>query len=81
VAGDSRRRASGDAFAARLAAARRQLAELDLPAPEAARLHRQFIAVCDALKAPGAGEETGERRLSAFLSALEQAARGSGQPS
>jgi hypothetical protein len=49
------------------------MAALDLPGPLAARLNRQFIAVCDAVKAPGADEETGERRLSAFLAALEQA--------
>jgi hypothetical protein len=49
------------------------MSALDLPGPLAARLHRQFIAVCDAVKAPGADEGTGERRLSAFLAALEQA--------
>jgi hypothetical protein len=61
------------ALAARLAEARRRMSALDLPGPLAARLHRQFIAVCDAVKAAGADEETGERRLSAFLVALERA--------
>ena len=61
------------ALAVRLAEARRRMSALDLPGPLAVRLHRQFIAVCDAVKAAGADEETGERRLSAFLVALEQA--------
>jgi hypothetical protein len=65
---------SGSALSARLAEARRQMAALDLPRPLAARLHRQFIAVCDAVKVAGADEECGERRLAAFLAALEQAA-------
>lgn len=60
-------------LAARLAEASRRMSALDLPGPLAARLHRQFIAVCDAVKAAGADEGTGERRLSAFLVALEQA--------
>jgi hypothetical protein len=64
---------AGSALAARLAEASRRMSALDLPGPVAARLHRQFIAVCDAVKAAGADEETGERRLSAFLAALEQA--------
>ncbi|MGB6453553.1 MAG: hypothetical protein WBH47_03595 [Streptosporangiaceae bacterium] len=61
-------------LAAKLADARRRMAALDLPRPLAARLHRQFIAICDAIKAPGADEVIGERRLAAFLAALEQAA-------
>jgi hypothetical protein len=66
---------SGD-FAARLAEACRRMATLDLPRPLAARLHRQFIAICDAVKAPGADEASGERRLGAFLAALERRVRG-----
>jgi hypothetical protein len=50
------------------------MAELDLPRPLAARLHRQFIAVCDAVKAAGADEASGQRRLAAFVTALDQAA-------
>jgi hypothetical protein len=61
-------------LAAKLADARRRMAALDLPRPLAARLHRQFIVICDAVKAPGADEASGERRLAAFLAALEQAA-------
>ena len=63
----------GRPLAVRLAEARKRMSALDLPGPLAARLNRQFIAVCDAVKAAGADEETGERRLSAFLAALEQA--------
>jgi len=62
------------ALSAQLAEARRRMAELDLPRPLAARLHRQFIAVCDAIKAAGADEASGQRRLAAFLAALDQAA-------
>jgi hypothetical protein len=63
-------------LAAKLAEARRRMAMLDLPRPLAARLHRQFIAICDAVKAPGADEASGERRLAAFLAVLERGARG-----
>jgi len=66
---------SGD-LASKLAEARRRMATLDLPRPLAARLHRQFIAICDAVKAPGADEESGERRLAAFLAVLERRSRG-----
>jgi hypothetical protein len=65
---------AGSALSAQLAAACRRMAELDLPRPLAARLHRQFIAVCDAAKAAGADEASGQRRLAAFLTALDQAA-------
>ncbi len=64
----------GSGLSAQLAEARRRLAALDLPRPLAARLNRQFIAICDAVKAPGADEARGQRRLAAFLAALEQAA-------
>jgi hypothetical protein len=57
-------------LAAKLAEARRLMASLDLPRPLAARLHRQFIAICDAVKAAGADESSGERRLTAFLATL-----------
>ncbi len=66
--------ASCSALAARLAEARARLAALDLPLPLAARLHRQFIAVCDAVKAAGADDACGERRLAVFLTALDKAA-------
>jgi hypothetical protein len=40
------------------------------------RLHRQFIAVCDAAKAPGADAATGRRRLDGFLAALDSVVAG-----
>jgi len=62
-----------DELAAGLRDARLRLAAAarDLPAPEAARLQRRFIAVCDAAKAPGADAATGRRRLAGFLAALD----------
>ena len=38
----------------RLADARRRLSQLELPAAVSDRLHRQFIAICDAIKVPEA---------------------------
>jgi hypothetical protein len=69
-----RPRRDDEVLADRLAAARKRLRELALPAAESDRLHRQFIAVCDASKAPDGGTETGLRRLAAFLAALDEAA-------
>jgi hypothetical protein len=79
---DSSGRAGDDVLACRLADARKLLAELRLPAAEADRLRRQFIAVCDAIKAPEADLETGLRRVAAFMTTLEQAvAKASGNNS
>jgi hypothetical protein len=76
---DAPQRPDRDALARMLAEARKRLAGLDLPAGVAARLHRQFIAVCDAMKAAGADESAGQRRLAAFLTTLDQvAARNTG---
>ncbi|HUZ25903.1 MAG TPA: hypothetical protein VMV07_19265 [Streptosporangiaceae bacterium] len=61
----------GDALARRLAWARARLAEQDLPADLRARLQRQFIAVCDSAKVPGADPAACQRRLNGFLAALE----------
>jgi hypothetical protein len=62
------------ALAARLAETRDRMAALDLPGPLTVRLHRHFIAVCDAIKATGADETACERRLAAFVAALDRAA-------
>jgi hypothetical protein len=64
----------GRALGERLAEAHQRLVGLELPAPVSARLHRQFIAVCDAVKAAGADTDVAERRLVAFVAALERAA-------
>jgi len=63
----------GKALGARLAEAHQRLAALELPAPVSARLHRQFIAVCDAVKVAGADTDVAERRLAAFVAALDRA--------
>jgi hypothetical protein len=63
--------ASGDALAGRLHEARVRLAEQDLPPETRARLQRQFIAVCDAAKAPGTDAAACQRRLDGFLAALD----------
>ena len=71
-------RPDADVLAGKLADARKRLSQLDLPAAAADRLHRQFIAICDAVKVPDADVATALRRVAAFLSTLEQAvAKGS----
>jgi hypothetical protein len=51
----------------------------DLDPDVRARLHRQFIAVCDATKRPGVAAAACEQRLDAFLAALDgEIARKSG---
>ena len=50
-----------DRLAGKLADARQRLAAVDLPRPLAARLHRQFIAVCDAVKTSGADQAKDSR--------------------
>jgi hypothetical protein len=64
------------AAALRSAAARLAAAARDLPAPDAARLQRQYLAVCDAAKAPGADAATGRRRLERFLGVLDSVIAG-----
>jgi hypothetical protein len=71
-------RRDAEVLAGKLADARRRLTQLDLPAAVSERLHRQFIAICDAVKVPEADVTNALRRVSAFLSTLEQAvAKGS----
>jgi hypothetical protein len=71
--GDLPPRPDTDVLARTLADARRRLSQLELPAAVSARLHRQFIAICDAIKVPDADVATAMRRVAAFLSTLEQA--------
>jgi hypothetical protein len=72
--------AADDTLARRLPAALARLAARDDLDPAArARLQRQFIALCDATKRPGAAAAACERRLDAFLAALDgEIARKSG---
>jgi hypothetical protein len=59
---------------------RRALARLaaapGLNPAERDRLQRQFIAVCDAAKAPGADAAAGRRRLDGFLAVLDSVIAG-----
>jgi len=71
--GDLPPRPDADVLAGQLAAARRRLSQLDVPAAVSDRLHRQFIAICDAAKVPDADRATALRRVAAFLATLEQA--------
>ena len=75
---EDRRRAEDDDLAAGLRDAGLRLAAAvrGLPAADAARLQRQFIAVCDAAKAPGADAATGRRRLTGFLAVLDSVIAG-----
>jgi hypothetical protein len=66
-------RPDADVLAGELADARRRLSQLDLPAALSERLHRQFIAICDSVKVPEADVANALRRVSAFLSTLDQA--------
>jgi hypothetical protein len=72
--GDSGPGPDDDMLAGKLADAGRRLSELALPAAERARLHRKFIALCDAMKVHDADRAAGLRRLDAFLSTLDKAA-------
>ena len=71
--GDLPPRRDAEVLAGKLADARRRLSQLELPAAVSDRLHRQFIAICDAVKAPEADVATALRRIGAFLSTMEQA--------
>ena len=62
-----------DVLARKLADARSRLSQLELPVAVSERLHRHFIAICDAAKVPEADVATALRRVAAFLSTLEQA--------
>jgi hypothetical protein len=72
--GDTRPDPGDDTLAGKLADARRRLSELAVPAAERARLHRKFIALCDAMKVPDADRAAGRRRLDAFLATLDKVA-------
>jgi hypothetical protein len=71
--GDLPPRRDAEVLAGKLADARRRLSQLELPAAVSDRLHRQFIAICDAVKVPEADVATALRRIAAFLSTMEQA--------
>jgi hypothetical protein len=73
--GEDPPRPDADVLAGKLADARRRLSQLEeteRPAPATDRLHRQFIAICDSVKVPDADVANALRRVSAFLSTLDQ---------
>jgi len=79
---ESPSRPDADVLAGKLADARRRLSQLDLPAAVTERMHRQLIAICDSVKVPEADVANALRRISAFLSTLEQVvAKSSGDKS
>jgi hypothetical protein len=63
--------AAAGELAAALQQAGARLAAPGIPEPDRTRLRRQFIAICDAAKAPEASPATARRRLDALIAALE----------
>jgi hypothetical protein len=61
----------GDALARRLHSAQARLVAQDLAPEVRGRLRRQFIAICDAAKAPGADPGACLRRLEGLLETLD----------
>jgi hypothetical protein len=68
--------AGADDLARRLHAAQARLSALDVPPAARARLRRQFIAICDAAKTPGADPAACRRRLDGFQAALDDVIAG-----
>ena len=64
--------AGTDVLADRLLAAQRGLDACDLDAGQRFRLQRRLMAICDAMKAPGADPNLGKRRLEKFLEELDR---------
>jgi 3-isopropylmalate/(R)-2-methylmalate dehydratase small subunit len=64
--------AGTDVLADRLLAAQRGLDACDLDADQRFRLQRRLMAICDAMKAPGADPNLGKRRLEKFLEELDR---------
>ena len=57
----------GEAMAGRLLMAQRLLRSATLPGEVRTRFQRRLVAICDAMKAPGADAERGARRLDRLL--------------
>jgi 3-isopropylmalate/(R)-2-methylmalate dehydratase small subunit len=64
--------AGTDVLADRLLAAQRSLDSCDLDADQRLRLRRRLMAICDAMKAPGADPNLGKRRLEKLLEELDR---------
>jgi 3-isopropylmalate/(R)-2-methylmalate dehydratase small subunit len=67
-----------DGLAGQLLAAQRRLASCDLGLEQHTRLRRRLMAICDAIKAPGADAAHGAGRLKKFLDELDRAEHGGG---
>jgi hypothetical protein len=65
-----RRGYGGETMALRLLMAQRLLGSACLPGDVRIRLQRRLVAICDAMKAPGADEVRGARRLDRLLTDL-----------
>ncbi|HVB42597.1 MAG TPA: hypothetical protein VNF47_07790 [Streptosporangiaceae bacterium] len=65
--------AAGDALAARLLAAQRLLSALNVEAEVRVQLHLRFMAICTALKMPGASLTRGAQRLDQLMADAERA--------
>jgi hypothetical protein len=66
----------GETMAGRLLMAQRLLGSAGLPSDVRIRLQRRLVAICDAMKAPGADDVRSARRLDLLLAELARA----GQP-
>jgi len=73
--------AAADALAGRLLATRRVISSLNVESEVRMRLHLRLIAICAALKVPGAIEAHGARRLDRLMADAERApSRNTGRP-
>lgn len=63
-----------DALAVRLRVAHKMLASLAMEPEAKIRLQVRFVAICTALKLPGASKARGARRLDRLIAAAERAA-------
>jgi hypothetical protein len=64
--------AGTDVMAARLLAAQRSLASCDLGVDLRIRLQRRLMAICDAMKAPGADANRAKRRIEKLFEELDR---------
>jgi hypothetical protein len=68
--------AASDPLAGRLLAAQRAIAALGVNSDARMRLHSRLMAICAALKVPGADRARGARRLDRLIADADQACRG-----
>lgn len=68
---------AGDPLAARLLAVQKALAALGADSPDRIRLNHRFVAICTALKMPGASRIRCIRRLNALMADADRVRAGS----